>query len=183
MQTILNTRSISERPPPSSRGSRKESDALPADDDHLSVRVVRLCFEWRPRTSATTHCSGDRCHLAQPLASARTLSGWDPLSRLRHTGWVRCGNDQPDDGCLHSDPPHELSLALSGVAPTSLADVCTMLLGPLTWLSGRYWLSLLLGALFAVPNYLRHCVNPYGLFSWVIVISLMIFSSNISKSY
>lgn len=29
----------------------------------------------------------------------------------------------------------------------------TMLRGPLTWLSGRYWLSLLLGAIFAVPNY------------------------------
>ena len=29
----------------------------------------------------------------------------------------------------------------------------TMLRGPLTWLSGRYWLSVLLGAIFAVPNY------------------------------
>ena len=29
----------------------------------------------------------------------------------------------------------------------------TMLRGPLTWLSGRYGLSVLLGAIFAVPNY------------------------------
>ncbi len=29
----------------------------------------------------------------------------------------------------------------------------TLLRGPLKWLSGRYWLSSLLGALFAAPNY------------------------------
>jgi hypothetical protein len=29
----------------------------------------------------------------------------------------------------------------------------TLLRGPFRWLSGRYWLSALLGALFAAPNY------------------------------
>lgn len=29
----------------------------------------------------------------------------------------------------------------------------TLLRGPFKWLAGRYWLSALLGALFAVPNY------------------------------
>ena len=147
------------------------------------MRLVRLCFEWCTRISAAANRGGDRRDLPQPLASARTISGWDPLGTVGHAGRFRCRINQPADRCFHLDPPHRFSLALSSMALASLADVCTMLLGPLTWLSGRYWLSLLLGALFAVPNYLRHCVNPYGLFSWVIVISLMIFSSNISKSY
>lgn len=65
-----------------------------------------------------------------------------------------------------------------------------MLRGPLTWLSGRYWLSVLLGAIFAVPNYFvgerlgAVKLNPHIVYTvtilvivWAIAMPLMIWLS------
>ncbi len=71
----------------------------------------------------------------------------------------------------------------------------TMLRGPLTWLSGRYGLSVLLGAIFAVPNYFvgerlgAVTLNPHLTYSifllmvlWAIAMPVMVWLAKISRS-
>jgi len=66
----------------------------------------------------------------------------------------------------------------------------TVLRGPLAWLSGRYRLSLLLGAIFAVPNYFAGArlgavkLNPHVIYSvsilmvlWAIAMPVMVWLS------